>query len=122
MAKVYLDANYFVGLVNRIPEINVEALDQHSLYVSSLSCHILFYVNKIKVPDKKINSFINDFIVIDFDGEILNKALEGPTSDLEDNIQLHSAAAADCQAFLTSDTKLLKMKFFGKAKIASELG
>lgn len=44
-----------------------------------------------------------------------------PTSDLEDNIQLHSAAEADCDYFLTSDKKLLAMIYFGKTKIVSTL-
>lgn len=121
MAKVFLDANYFIGLVNRTPKTNVEALNKHSAYISCLSCHILFYVNKIKVPDEKTNSFINDFIVVNLTESILKKALGGPTPDLEDNIQLHSAAASDCNVFLTSDAKLLQMKFFGKSELISSL-
>lgn len=41
--------------------------------------------------------------------------------NLEDNIQLHSAAEAECDFFLTSDDKLLKIKFFGKTEIKSGL-
>lgn len=36
--------------------------------------------------------------------------------------QLHSAAEAECDYFLTSDKKLLAMKFFGKTRIVSTLG
>ncbi len=121
MAKVFLDTNYFIGLVNRAPEVDTEILDEQKGFVSVLSCHILFYVNKINVPDVKINSFIKDFNLIDLSQDILDKALTGPTKDLEDNIQLHSAAEADCDVFLTSDAKLLKLKFFGKTEIKSEL-
>lgn len=68
-----------------------------------------------------MNSFISDFNIIDLDKDILDKALESPTKDLEDNIQLHSAAEAECDYFLTEDKGLLKMKFFGKTKIVKNL-
>ncbi len=121
MAKVFLDANYFIGLVNRAPEVYVEELDNHKTFVSILSCHILFYVNKIKVPDIEVNSFIKDFNTIDLDRGILDKALVGPTTDFEDNVQLHSAAQAECDFFLTEDKKLLGLKFFGKTKLISHM-
>ena len=120
MATVFLDTNYFIGLANRAPEVNTEILDEQKGFVSILSCHILFYVNKINVPDTKMNSFIDDFNLIDLSQDILDKALVGPTADLEDNIQLHSAAEADCDVFITKDKKLLNLKFFGKTKIIKE--
>ena len=121
MARVFLDANYFIGLVNRTPETDTEILDKHVGFVSVLSCHILFYVNKINVPDTETNSFINDFNLIELSQHILDKALQGPTSDLEDNIQLHSAVEADCDIFLTNDKQLLKLKFFGKLQLKSSI-
>ncbi|OGE15088.1 hypothetical protein A3F00_00285 [Candidatus Daviesbacteria bacterium RIFCSPHIGHO2_12_FULL_37_11] len=121
MAKVLLDANYFIGLANRSPEVDTKILDKHQGFIATLSCHILFYINKIDVPDSKMNSFIADFNLIGLDQDILSKALNGPTSDLEDNIQLHSGAEADCDIFLTKDKQLLNMKFFGKLQILSTL-
>ena len=117
MVKVFLDTNHFIGLAYQVPEISSENIDRHRVFISILSCHILFYVNKIKVPDTKTNSFINDFNILDLNQKILSKARIGPTPDLEDNIQLHSAAEAECGLFLTSDKKLLMMKFFGNMKI-----
>lgn len=122
MAKVFLDANYFIGLVNRTPETEVNILEGQKGYISALSCHILCYVNKVKLPDKKIQSFTEDFHVIDLTNSIIQKAFDGPTSDMEDNIQLHSAAEAECDYFLTSDKKLLAMTFFGKTRVVSTLG
>src|SRR3989344_4412201 len=58
MAKVFLDANYFIRLANRAPEVDTEILDKHEGYIATLSCHILFYINKIDVPDSETNSFI----------------------------------------------------------------
>ena len=120
MAKVFVDANYFIGIVNRAPEVDEEVLDQHQAFISVLSCHILFYINKIKVPDVEMNSFISDFNLINVNQKILHKSLQGPTDDLEDNIQLHSAVEADCDFFLTYDKKLLALTFFGKARITNQ--
>lgn len=117
MGKVFLDTNYFIGLVNRTPETDTEVIHSYETFISPLSCHILFYVNKIKVPDEKLNSFISEFNIVPFTEKILQKALVGPTSDLEDNIQLHSATEADCDLFLTNDKALLKMTFFGKTRL-----
>jgi predicted nucleic acid-binding protein len=117
MAKVFVDTNCFIGLVNRIPEIASEDLQVHEAYISILSCHILFYVNKITTPDAAINSFIEDFLLVPLDTKILQPALLGPTEDLEDNIQLHSAVKANVDFFVTLDKKLLSMKFFGKTHI-----
>ncbi|OGH19100.1 MAG: hypothetical protein A2868_00260 [Candidatus Levybacteria bacterium RIFCSPHIGHO2_01_FULL_40_15b] len=117
MAKVFVDANYFIGLANKAPEVDIEILDRHQGFVSVLSCHILFYVNKLKVPDSETNSFINDFNLVNLTQDLINKALTGPTPDLEDNIQLYSAIEAECDLFLTGDRKLLGMKFFGKTRI-----
>ncbi len=121
MARIFLDANYLVGLANRAPEVDTEILDEHKGFISALSCHILFYINKIAVPDEKMNSFISDFNLVNLSQDILDKALQNPTADLEDNIQLHSAAEANCDFFLTFDQKLLKLKFFGKMELKSTL-
>jgi len=117
MAKVFADTNCFVGLANSIPEIDTEHIHKHQVFVSVLSIHILFYVNKIKAPDSNNNNFINDFNILSLDLDILENALTGPTQDLEDNIQLHSCTKANCEIFVTFDKKLLAMKYFGKARI-----
>lgn len=119
MAKVFIDTNCFIGLTSTAPEIDVDSLNAHQGFVSTLSCHILFYVHKIQVPNQKLNSFIQDFNLIDFGQKILSKSLEGPTNDFEDNVQLHSAAENDCDMFLTLDKELLDMKYFGKTQIIS---
>jgi predicted nucleic acid-binding protein len=120
MAKVFLDANFYIDAVHRRPEVSKQFLDQE-IYFSPLSTHILFYALKLKVPHLKIEKMSRKFKAIKLNWEILEKALAGPTSDLEDNIQLHSASDADCDYFLTNDKNILKMKFFGKARILSSL-
>jgi len=117
MAKVYLDANVLIDIAEKRKQISLNDFLDHKIYSSLLSFHILAYSVKYKVPSQKLSELVRPFTIIPFHEEILLKSLSGPLGDLEDNIQLHSAAEAECDYFLTSDEKLLKMKFFGKTKI-----
>lgn len=120
MAQVFLDTNIYIDAVYRKPEVREQFLS-HEIYYSPLSAHILFYVLRLKVPNDTIVTVLNEYVPIDFTLFILENALKGPTPDLEDNIQLHSAAEAECDYFLTSDKKLLAMIYFGKTKIVRTL-
>lgn len=120
MARVFLDTNLYIDVIKRAKE-KWESLRADFLFISPLSTHILFYTSKLKVPDKEVDKLHEEFAIVPLTTDILNKALHGPTNDLEDNIQLHSAAEADCDIFLTNDAKLLKMKFFGKTEIKSTI-
>ena len=122
MAKVFLDTNAFIDAIHRNPETKVlDQLEDSIPFISPLSVHIYCYSYKIKAPNQILSSQLKKFSLVDLTETILLKTLDGPTSDLEDNIQLHSAAEANCDYFLTSDEKLLKMKYFGKTKIVSSL-
>ncbi len=122
MAKVFLDTNIFIDAIHRKPEEQIlESLEGNIIYASTLSFHIYCYSFKIKIPDRKVTLQKEKFQIVDFNSNILDKALAGPTSDLEDNIQLHSAAEAEVDIFLTLDQRLLKLKFFGKMEIKSPL-
>ena len=120
MAKVFLNTNKVIDVALRKPELRKE-LENHQIVVSPLSIHILCYADKRKVPDYRITEFVDQLSIVDLVSDLLNKSLYGPTSDLEDNIQLHSAAAAECDYFLTSDKRLLQIKFFGKTQLVSRL-
>ena len=116
--SVFLDTNYFIDTIHRRPERKIlDSLLNHVVYISPLSFHIYCYLFKIKLPNNKVAKQRKKFRIVDLTKAVLNSALEGPTQDLEDNIQLHSAAEAECDYFLTNDRGLLKMKFFGKTKI-----
>lgn len=121
MAKVFLDINKVIDLVENRKEISPESLDGHDLFISALSIHIFFYVTKQLVPYNRFEEVIQDFSIVDLDQTICYKSLVDPTNDFEDNVQLHSAAEAECDVLLTSDKKLLNMKFFGKTRIVQEL-
>ncbi len=120
MARIFLDTNLYIDITKRAKE-KWKSLKGNLLFISPLSTHILFYARKLKIPDADVNNLQQQFGIVPLTKYILDKALEGPTADLEDNIQLHSAASADCDIFLTNDDQLLKMKFFGKTEMKSEL-
>lgn len=122
MAKVFLDTNIFIDTIHRDPESEVlSRTEGHLLFISPLSVHVYCYTYKVKTPNQILTDQLKKFSLVDLIDNVLLKSLDGPTSDLEDNIQLHSAAEAECDYFLTSDDQLLKMKFFGKTKIVPSL-
>lgn len=122
MAKIFLDTNFFIDAVHRKPERDLlQSLKGHIVYVSPLSLHIYCYIFDIKMPNLNVLAQMDKFRLVDLSETIAKKTLKGPTQDLEDNIQLHSTAAVDCDFFLTNDKKLLRLKFFGKATITPHL-
>lgn len=120
MVRVFLDTNFYIDLTKRAKE-RWKSLGENLLFISPLSTHILFYARKLKVSNEEVNQLQKQFGIVPLTKYILDKALEGPTKDLEDNIQLHSAAEAEADFFLTNDEGLLNMKFFGKTKIRTSL-
>lgn len=123
MANIFFDTNYFIKLYSGIDNvfIKAETLENNELFVSNLTYHIVAYAKKIKIPNQELLSTLNAFNALDFTSNILVNSLEGPTTDLEDNIQLHSASSANCDYFLTFDKKLLKMKFFGRMRVVTSI-
>jgi predicted nucleic acid-binding protein len=120
MANVFIDSNILFDITER-DITRIKMLNKHDVSISALSFHIIFYTYKYKIPNEKLNQYYKQFHIISMTDNILRNSMIGPTSDLEDNIQLHSAVKKDSDYFLTSDKKLLKMKFFGRTKIVSTL-
>jgi len=121
MAKVFLDANIFIDIIEKRASTAIEDFREHILFISPLSIHILTYTYKYKIPDKKLDGLEKLYNLVAYDLPIVLSSLTGPTDDFEDNVQLHSAAEADCNFFLTSDKKLLALKFFGKVEMVSRI-
>jgi predicted nucleic acid-binding protein len=121
MANLYFDANFLVDLAEGKLGVGLEELRYHTLHTSPLSFHILAYAYKYKIPYRKLNKLSDKFLIVSLTKHILAAATSGPTDDLEDNIQLHSAVESECDVFLTNDKKLLKLGYFGKTKIASTI-
>ena len=121
MAKVFLDTNIFIDLAENRQRIMFADFLEHELFLSTLSVHILTYTYKYNMPDRKLADLRKHFNLVSLDIKITEASIIGPTGDFEDNVQLHSAAQAECDFFLTEDKKLLAIKFFGKAKMVSNL-
>jgi predicted nucleic acid-binding protein len=121
MAKVFLDASSFIDIIENRGVVDLESFKGHSLFISPLSIHILVYVYRYKIPNEKLAKLRNFINIATLDQQIASKSLSGPTSDFEDNVQLHTAAAAECEVFLTKDKKLLGLRFFGKVQITPNL-
>jgi len=120
MEKIFLDVNVFIDIAYRKPLRRI-SLEKKDVYIFPISVHILCYLNKIKVPNQALQDFLEEYNIITLTQKILDSALKGPTDDFEDNVQLHSAAQADCDLFLTEDKKLLKLAYFGKVAIVSKV-
>ncbi|MBI2616689.1 type II toxin-antitoxin system VapC family toxin [Candidatus Gottesmanbacteria bacterium] len=121
MARVFLDTNFFIDLVERRKETNLPQFKNYQLFVSPLSFHILAYIYRYKFPNTKFTDLMGLFTIIPLTQTVLEKGSLGPTGDFEDNLQLHSAVEGDCELFLTSDKKLLTMNYFGTTKITNSL-
>jgi len=121
MAKIFLDANYLIDWIEKRRKIDATQFKPHILYTSPLSLLIYAYLYKIEVPNEKLKNLVEEILLLTINEAVVTKSLIGPTNDFEDNVQLHSAAEGECDCFLTGDKNLLKMKFFGKTKIAENL-
>ena len=100
MAKIFLDTNIYSHIMRRRTDCNVEDFQGHELFISPLSIHVLAYVFKYKVPNNELAINQEFFNIVPFDSAVTKNSLTGPTNDLEDNIQLHSAAEAECDFLL----------------------
>lgn len=121
MEKIFLDANYFIDLIMHRSEAKPDDFESFSIFVSSLSLHIFIYLSKKKLPWEDTTELFDYYNFVAMDVDILSKALCGPTSDFEDNVQLHSAVVSDCSIFLTRDKDILKLGYFGSVRISSSL-
>jgi predicted nucleic acid-binding protein len=124
MVKVFLDTNVLIDVFVRRGGVVWEDLEGVGVCISPLSFHIYCYVYKIDVlspKSMKILKALSRLEIINLNEAIVNKALNGPTDDFENNVQLHSGAVGECDLFVTNDKRLLKMKYFGKMRIASRV-
>lgn len=121
MEKIFLDANILIDLVEKRKDLQPEDFASYDVFITPLSAHILMYITRKKVPYLTFSEIIKSFSVVMFDEIILKQSLAGPTDDFEDNVQLLSAAEAECDLFLTEDKKLLNLKFFGKMQVVSNI-
>lgn len=65
------------------------------------------FIYKIKLPNKNLEKVFSFFNIVAIDEKIFFASLQGPLTDFEDNIHLHSAAISKCDIYLTNDKKFL---------------
>jgi predicted nucleic acid-binding protein len=121
MARVFLDANTLIDLLESQTSHSLLDTTGHLLAVSPLSLHILAYLYKYPCPSEILQAASAAFTIVPLDAEVLRLAALGPTADFEDNIQLQSASASGCSYFITSDRSLLRLGVFGKTRIVASL-
>ncbi|MEK7079200.1 MAG: PIN domain-containing protein [Patescibacteria group bacterium] len=121
MAKIFLDTNTFIDLVESRGNLSGVDLQDHELVISPLSIHILIYVTRKKIPYPTLSHLIKLFSITVFDQSVCERSLIGTTKDFEDNVQLHSASDSGCDLFITRDQKLLSLQFFGAMRIAQKI-
>ncbi len=117
MAKLFLDANCFIDLIEDRNSELIVFLEKHELAISVLSLHILIYVYKYKIPNKKLQLIPQRFEILPITKSISLDSLQEPTNDYEDNIQLQTAVKHGFDIFLTNDKAPLKLSEFRKIKI-----
>ncbi len=109
MKKIFLDANILIDLVTKRTGIEgIEKIDFRQLYTSTLSVHILFYINKIKHDsrEKEIAKALLEHITLTpLTSEVVRHAYRIKYSDFEDTLQYLMALNADCNYILTRDKK-----------------
>ena len=121
MANIFLDTNFFIDAIECNPQFDHSMFDKHQTFISCLSVPIFTYIYKVAIPNLQLDRALSEFNLVNLTSTLLAKAANGPTTDLEDNIQLHSAANIDADVFLTADKTLLKMAYFGKTHILNQL-
>ncbi len=121
MAKVFLDTNAFIDVIEDRDGKLIGSLADNDLHVSVLSISTWAYVYKHDVPNAKFEYLFGTFIFVDATCEVAKKSFFGPTNDFEDNVQLHCASESNCTVFITMDQRLLKLGYFGKVRICSTL-
>jgi len=117
MANIFLDASVFFDIREKRTALFQRDFSNDFLFMSILTLDIYFYTFKKKMPDLTFVGLTNFVQILNFTQDLALKALEGPTKDFEDNVQLHSAIDADCNIFYTRDNGLLKLGYFGNVKI-----
>ena len=114
MKKIYLDTNIFIDILTdrKLSTISIEQIEPYledsSVFMSTLSVHIAYYILKIKPnspTDSKVKNLLSIIKLVPLDEVIVSKALSSFVFDFEDTLQYHSAILKNCNLILTRDTK-----------------
>lgn len=109
MRKIFLDANILIDLISGRRKVEgIEDTDFKQLHTSTLSVHILFYVNRIKynsVEERRTKEVLKHIVLTPLTDTIVRRAYKSKYSDYEDTLQYLMALHANCDYILTRDRK-----------------
>ena len=109
MRKIFLDANILIDLISGRRKVEgIEDTDFKQLYTSTLSVHILFYVNRIKynsVEERRTKEVLKHIVLTPLTDTIVRRAYKSKYSDYENTLQYLMALHANCDYILTRDRK-----------------
>ena len=109
MKKIFLDANILIDLISARRNVEgIEDTDFKQLYTSTLSVHILFYVNRIKynsAEEKRAKEILKHISLTPLTETIVRHAYKVKYSYYEDTLQYLMALHANCDYILTRDRK-----------------
>lgn len=112
--KIFLDANVIIDIIsqrNKYGKIYQEALysaGPDSIYMSTLSIHIAYYVLRIKkgsLLDKNILALAEIINLVSLDRVLALDSIDCYLNDFEDAIQYFSAVNSGCKYIVTRDEK-----------------
>jgi predicted nucleic acid-binding protein len=119
MEKVFLDTNCFIDILEKRDLTLIDFVGHYSLYISAISIGTWAYIFKHRVPNSKFDLILATFNIESTILNLIERSFVGPTSDYEDNVQLHSATNSGCSIFMTRDKRLQKLRNFFGVKILS---
>lgn len=109
MRKIFLDANILIDLISGRRKVEgIEDTDFKQLHTSTLSVHILFYVNRIKynsVEERRTKEVLKHIVLTPLTDTIVRRAYKSKYSDYENTLQYLMALHANCDYILTRDRK-----------------
>lgn len=109
MRKIFLDANILIDLISGRRNVEgIEDTDFKQLHTSTLSVHILFYVNRIKynsVEERRTKEVLKHIVLTPLTDTIVRRAYKSKYSDYENTLQYLMALHANCDYILTRDRK-----------------
>ncbi len=113
MPKIFLDANILLEIILDRPKqhVAIKHLEKQpeSLYISSLTAHLVVYFGQSRVGLPTIRNFLADYTILPLEESDFTWAFTNARNkDFEDALQLGVAIRHACTQFVTFDSKLSK--------------
>lgn len=108
--KIFIDVNILMEILferKKFQESKNLVQINRNKFISCLAIHLCnYFLEKDKRNVSEYQEFFDDFNLVTFDNEIVEKAYQIYNKDFEDAIQIASFLESDCDEFWTLDQKL----------------